>query len=82
MKTTIKNLPFAIFTGFASAAYAAGGAETEGFSLILVLFIAFGALIVVFQLFPGTMLFMSMIKGLFSSVKEEASPTGTESDRT
>ncbi len=42
---------------------AAGGPETET-SFLTVIFIVFGALIIVGQLIPGTVLFYSMVKGL------------------
>jgi hypothetical protein len=35
-------------------------------------FIAFGVLIVMFQFVPGVMLFIGMLKGLFSSTQKKA----------
>ncbi len=50
----------------AAPALAAGAQEGKGSGLLLVLFLGFGALIIVFQLIPGLVLFVSMIKALFS----------------
>ena len=72
MKSTFKNALFTALIGCASAAYAASSAEGEGSSFLLALFLGFGALIIVFQLFPGGMLFFSMVKGLFSSAPKDA----------
>jgi len=41
-----------------------------GSSLFVILFLGCGALIVIFQLIPGLMLFYSMMKGLFGKEKE------------
>ncbi len=60
----------AALVGIASQALAASGGKTEGSSLLVILFLTFGALIVVFQLIPGVLLFVSMIKGLFGKGKE------------
>lgn len=57
--------------GIACQAMAASGGKTEGSSSILIiLFLTFGALIIVCQLIPGVILFVSMIKGLFGKEKE------------
>lgn len=59
------------------AAFAASGAETEGNALLVTAFLAFGALIIVFQLIPGLALFVSMLKGLFTRpAAEEAASAG------
>lgn len=79
MKSTIKNALFTALFGCAPAAFAAGSAEGENSSFLLALFLVFGALIIVFQLFPGGMLFLSMIKGLFSSTPKNA--TADKADR-
>ena len=82
MKTTLKNALITLLIGSTSVAYAASGAENEGNSLVLALFLGFGALNIVFQLFPGVMLFASMVKGLFSAApKESAATVGKENDR-
>ncbi len=58
------------FMGIASQALAAAGGKGEGSSILIILFLTFGALIIVFQLIPGVVLFVSMIKGLFGKGKE------------
>ena len=52
-----------VVPGFVSAAQ---GAEGQGGSFLLSLFVGFFALIVVFQLVPACLLFLGMLKGLFS----------------
>ncbi len=49
-----------------STAFAAGAGQGEGLSTLTILFLVFGATILVFQLVPGIALFVSMIRGLFS----------------
>jgi hypothetical protein len=53
-------------------ALAADGGVAKGSSLLLILFLGFGALIVVFQFIPGMMLFFSMLKGLFTVAPKRA----------
>ncbi len=50
---------------------AAGGTETSGSGLLTVMFMAFGALIIVGQLIPGLVLFYSMVKGLYGKVAKK-----------
>lgn len=52
-------------------ALAASGAESEANGFLVTLFLAFGALVIAFQLAPGLILFGSMIKGLFSKPADE-----------
>lgn len=53
-------------------ALASGGAgEAEGLGLLVIGFIAFGALIVMFQFVPGILLFFGMLKGLLSSAEKK-----------
>ena len=47
-------------------ALASGGKEGGEVSFLVVLFFAFGALILVFQMVPGLVLFTTMIKELFT----------------
>lgn len=56
--------------GIASIALAAPGGKEEGSGVLITLFLAFGALVLVFQLIPGAVLFASMLKGLFGKFKE------------
>ncbi len=60
-----------------TTALAANGAESEGLSLLTLLFIGFFALIVVMQLIPGLSLLVSMLAGIFSSGEEKAEKATT-----
>jgi hypothetical protein len=53
-------------------ALASNGNEVRGSSILLILFLGFGALIVVFQFIPGMVLFFSMLKGLFTAAPKKA----------
>lgn len=48
-----------------------GGGNVE-LSFMTVLFMGFGALIIVFQLIPGAILFTGMLKGLFSPADKKS----------
>lgn len=63
MKTIARHM--VMILSITSPALAANGIEPEGNGLLVILFLGFGALIIVFQLIPGLMLFGSMVKGLF-----------------
>ncbi len=58
----------------ATSALASGGQETTGTSLLVLLFLGFGAFIVVCQLIPAIVLFCSMLKGLFESAAKGTMP--------
>ncbi|WP_298433716.1 hypothetical protein [Geobacter sp.] len=76
MKAATRTLTLILAT--TTSALAASGAETEGNGFLVTLFLAFGALIIAFQLVPGVLLFASMIKGLFSRPSvEESKPNRT-----
>jgi hypothetical protein len=49
-------------------AMASGSGEGDGVGIVAMLFIAFGVLILLFQLVPGVVLFGGMLKGLFTTV--------------
>ncbi len=68
MKNMIRNFILALVVSGSTAAtaLAAPAAEGQGGSLLLTLFIGFFALIVVFQLVPAVLLFVGIVKGLFS----------------
>jgi len=68
VKNLIRNLALAciVSASVVSVALAAPAADGQGGSLLLTLFIGFFALIVVFQLVPAVLLFIGIIKGLFS----------------
>ncbi len=55
-------------------ALASGGPESAGTGLFVSIFIAFGLLIVLFQLVPGAVLFWSIIKTLFSTPAKKSEP--------
>jgi len=66
MKNILGNTLIALIA-FSSSAYAATATEGAGDgSLLLSLFIGFFALIVVFQLVPAVILFVGLVRGLFS----------------
>jgi hypothetical protein len=52
--------------GSASVAYAANAQSGEGAGILTYFFIGFFALIVVSQLVPAMILFVGMVKGLFT----------------
>jgi hypothetical protein len=64
MKTMIKSF-LAVLLAVVPA-LASGGKEAGEVSFLVVLFFAFGALILVFQSVPGLILFATMIKELFT----------------
>jgi hypothetical protein len=64
MKTM--NMLIAMVIGSGSAAYAASSAQSEGAGVLTYLFIGFFALIIISQLVPATILFVGMVKGLFT----------------
>ncbi len=61
----------AAMTLTSSVAVASTGADSEGSSFLLWLFLGFGALIIVFQSVPGLLLLFSMIKGVFSPAEKK-----------
>ena len=68
MKTIIRYacMALACVAAAGPAAFAASSAGDRAGSLLLTLFIGFFALIVVFQLVPACLLFIGMLRGLFS----------------
>lgn len=66
MKKTLRNALVALLICSSSAfAASTAAANTDG-GMLVALFIGFFALIVVFQLIPAAMMFIGMIKTLFS----------------
>ncbi|MDD1632577.1 MAG: hypothetical protein LUP91_10270 [Methylococcaceae bacterium] len=56
-------------------ALASSDMETAaGTSVLVLLFLGFGALVVACQLVPSLMLFCSMLKGLFNNAAQESLP--------
>lgn len=66
------------FLGSATVAVAADGATTGGTSPLTIFFLVFFALIVAFQLVPGIMLFISVLRGVFSSSRKRAVASGED----
>jgi len=58
----------------ATNALATSGGETVELNFMTVLFMGFGALIIVFQLIPGVILFAGMIKGALSPADKKSEP--------
>ena len=63
-----------------SQVMASGGGNAEPLSILMILFMGFGALILVFQIFPAVVLFIGMVKGLLAPAvkKEEAAAANGE----
>jgi hypothetical protein len=62
---------------------AAGGSDAEPLSFLTILFMGFGALILVFQIFPALVLFIGMVKGILAPAakKDKAvAASGTKSE--
>lgn len=70
MKRSLMNTA-ALLMFVAANAFADSGTSDQG-GWLWTLFIGFGALIIVFQLIPATVLFGSMLKGLFSATAKKA----------
>jgi hypothetical protein len=79
MKTTARAL-IALLAA-SGTALAASGAEAEANGFLVTLFLAFGALVIAFQLVPGLILFGSMIRGLFSRPTHEAAAGDSGNER-
>lgn len=71
MKNTMRGLGWMLVYS-ASAAYAAPGGEGEGISFLGYLFLGFFATIIVSQLVPAGILFVGMVKGIFSPREDDA----------
>jgi hypothetical protein len=66
MKNTMRGLGWMLVWG-ASAAYAAPGSEGESVGWLGYLFAGFFAVVIVTQLVPALILFVGMLKGIFSA---------------
>ena len=68
MKNMIRNtiITFVFAATAVSPAFATAVPAENGGSMLLTLFLGFFALIVVFQLVPACLLFVGILKGLFS----------------
>jgi hypothetical protein len=74
MKAILTTLAVTLAT--VTPALAADANTAKGSSILLILFLGFGALIVVFQFIPGMVLFFSMLKGLFTAAPKKVSAGG------
>ncbi len=75
MKHTVTTIGVLMAT--VTPALASGSPEPAGTGLLVGLFMAFGALIVLCQLVPGAVLFASLLKALFGvSAKKSVTSTG------
>jgi hypothetical protein len=79
MKALLTTL--AITLASVTPALAANANAAKGSSILLLLFLGFGALIVVFQFIPGLVLFATMLKGLFMAAPKNASAVGPEGSK-
>jgi hypothetical protein len=61
--------------GSASAAYAATGFDDDGAGILTYFFVGFFALIVVSQLVPAVILFIGMLKGVFTRNAKSSTKT-------
>ena len=73
LKSTIIAM---VITATEALAYG-GGANGEGPSLLMILFMGFGAVIIVCQIFPAVMLFCGIVKGLMQAAKGTTGATAT-----
>ena len=64
------NLIVPMVLSATSVAYAATSAQSEGAGILTYFFIGFFALIIVSQLVPAMILFVGMVKGLFTSAEK------------
>jgi hypothetical protein len=64
MRVLISTIAALLVT--ASQVMASGGGNAEPLSILTILFMGFGALILVFQLFPAVVLLVGMIKGVMA----------------
>jgi hypothetical protein len=76
MRTFIRTI-IALLVCAAMPALAAGQVQEEG-SIMMVLFLGFGALIIVSQLFPGVSLFAVMLKEIITGSRKKAAVAATD----
>ena len=76
MKTIFRTA--AVTLAWTVPVLAANGSEADESGLLAILFLGFGALVLVFQLIPGLVLFGTMLKELFTPAPRKAPATATE----
>jgi hypothetical protein len=73
MKTNIIKMVIALLGACSASAFAANtGVAGEGGGPLVWFFIGFGVLVVMLQAVPAVILFVSMLRGLFSTSEKEA----------
>ncbi len=78
----LKSLIIALLLTATQALAYGGGADGEGPSLLMILFMGFFAVIIVFQLFPAAVLFAGMVKGFVSSRAKEGKEAAADNSDT
>lgn len=74
MKAALLKILIPLCAGSTSSAFAAAQSPEQGGNGVLVWFlIGFGVMVLLFQAAPAMVMFVSMLKGLFSSTLSEAS---------
>lgn len=75
MKTRMIKLVAALTGAGATSAYAASsGVGGEGSGMLIWFLIGFGVMVIMLQAIPALIMFVSMVKGLFSSHSETHLP--------
>ncbi len=64
--------------GTVSSALASGGNEAGGLGLLTILFLAFAAFVVLFQLVPGVRLLGGMLKDIFTASEKKTLKIGSK----
>lgn len=72
MKVRIINLLVPLFACSATSAFASNAGISDGGGPLVWFFIGFGALVLMFQAVPATILLYSMIKAVFSPAESSA----------
>ncbi len=73
MKTNIIKIVIALLGACAAASFAAtSDVAGEGSGPLVWIFLGFGVLVVMLQAVPALILFVSMLRGLFSASEKEA----------
>jgi len=70
MGTVMRTLT--VMLALATPALAGDGGAANGSSLLVIIFLGFGALIVVFQFIPALILFYAGLRGLFAPQSKNA----------
>jgi hypothetical protein len=69
MRTLVRALLLTLAS--VAPAFAANGSIVKGSTFLLILFLGFAALIIVFQFIPGLVLFVTMLKGIFTQASKK-----------